>query len=87
MIETSERTSVRVASGERLGDHAAHRGADHVRRSEVELAQQPGAVVGHVAERVAGGAAASAAAAAGCVGGRPLTWVERPMSRLSKRTT
>ena len=46
-----------VAGGERLGDHPAHRGADDVRRREVELAQQAGGVLGHVGQRVVGGAA------------------------------
>ncbi len=45
--------ALRVACGERLGDHPAHRGPDHVRRCELELAQQPGRVLGHVGERVA----------------------------------
>ena len=53
MIETSERTSRGMASGERLGDHPAHRGADHVGRRQRQLAQQPGGVLGHVGERVA----------------------------------
>ena len=37
MIETSERTGSGWRDRERLGDHAAHRGADHVRGREVQL--------------------------------------------------
>ncbi len=62
---------LRVACRERLGDHPAHRGADHVRRRELELAQQPRGVLGHVGERVARGALVAHAAAEGSSAGDP----------------
>jgi hypothetical protein len=41
-----------VPRRERLGDHAAHRGADDVRGVEVEPAQQARGVIRHVRQRV-----------------------------------
>ena len=75
-----------MLGGEGLGDHPAHRGADHVGGSEAELASSPPASSSHVRERVLLG---SEAAAEHLADGRraEVKWVERPMSRLSKRTT
>ncbi len=39
---------------QRLGDHSPHRGADHVRRRQLELAEQAGRVLRHVGELVLG---------------------------------
>ena len=46
--------------GHRLGDHAAHRRADHVRALDPELVEQADPVVGHVGQQVgaAGGSGA-----------------------------
>jgi hypothetical protein len=43
---------LRVLSGQRLGDHAAHRDADDVHGSQLERADQPGGIAGHVGQPV-----------------------------------
>ena len=43
---------MREADRDRLGDHAAHRGADDVRLVDPEVVEQADAVAGHVGERV-----------------------------------
>jgi hypothetical protein len=50
MIEVSERT--RIRQRHLLGDHAAHRGADQMRRGDAERVEQADHVVGHVAKLV-----------------------------------
>ena len=87
-IETSERTrsGCSIASG--LGDHPAHRGADHVGGVDPEVVHQADRVGGHVAQQVGRGrAAAEPSCRPGSARRRTSILVERPMSRLSKRTT
>ena len=81
----------RVADGQRLGDHPAHRDADDVGPLDAEVVEQPGGVVGHVAERgsrtwrTAGTSVARMSWRR--VGGGAGIFVDSPMSRLSKRIT
>jgi hypothetical protein len=50
--------TLRAGSGERLGDHPAHRRADDVCGLDAEAVEQPGGVVGHVLQTVGGRRAA-----------------------------
>ena len=77
----------RVARGERLGDHAAHRGADHVRRRERRARAAAPRRPRPCRRASSAPRGASASAAARPSAARPLRWVEWPTSRLSKRTT
>ena len=52
MMEVSERTRRGWRRGQGLGDHAAHRGADHVGAVEAEGVEQARGVVGHVVQGV-----------------------------------
>src|SRR5690606_21492256 len=54
--------AIGVLDGERLGDHAAHRGAHHVRGLPAERVHQPGRVLGHVLQEVGRGPAGSGGA-------------------------
>ena len=76
-----------VARSDRLADHAAHRDADDMGALDAEVIQQADAVArpcrrGHTRRGRGGAAAASASASAD-----RRKCVERPVSRLSKRTT
>ena len=86
MIVTNDDALV-MLDREQLGDHPAHRHPDDVRRPDIKVVEQPGGVVGHVAERV-GRRAWIAPKQRPRVGtGASRRIVERPMSRLSKRIT
>ena len=88
MIDTSEQHPVGVVDGERLRDHAAHRGAGDVRLLDAEVVEEPDRVVGHV-DSVYGGRrwrAANPRMHVG-VGARGRAAVDWPTSRLSKRMT
>jgi hypothetical protein len=76
---------------ERLGDHPAHRHADHVGLLDVERVEQAGGVGGHVTDAVLGrdGPAAQhrLRESEPVVGGVEVNSVDNPMSRLSNRIT
>ena len=52
MTEVSVASLSRVVDGELLGDHPAHRDAEHVHPVEAQVVDQAGRIGGHVGERV-----------------------------------
>ena len=91
MIDVRLATCRGMADGQRLGDHPAHRRADDVGRTDAEVVEQLGGVVGHVVDRVGGldeAAARSPTGSAGAWSGPARrSTLDRPMSRLSWRIT
>jgi hypothetical protein len=52
MIETRGQRALRILGSEDLGDHAAHRGADHVCAIDAQHVEQANRIGSHVVQQI-----------------------------------